>query len=81
MKGCNKNGGEDADIKSICFLSNGDYALCCFDPEGIIGLNVNDTKIRDYLKSKQLNKIKRVQFLMGTINKECLGCSFMQENS
>ena len=53
----------------ICFLSNGDMALCCFDANGIIGQNINDCSIMDGFNSLIFENNRDVQILKETLIK------------
>lgn len=43
---------------TINILSNGDFALCCFDAEGSVHMNIRETSIREAWCSSYLNKIR-----------------------
>lgn len=58
------------------FLSNGDYAFCDFDAEGIVGCNVMDTSIRDAWNTPVFRKVRAWQLRHGRTNPECISCSF-----
>lgn len=62
--------------KTINILSNGSFALCCFDAEGIIGLNVMNTSIFDAWNSQIFNSIREHHLLNGKTNSMCINCSF-----
>lgn len=62
--------------KTINILSNGDYALCCFDAEGIIGKNIKTTPLLKAYMSNPYKRIRNFQKQRGRINKECKNCSF-----
>ena len=62
--------------KTINILSNGDYALCCFDAEGIIGKNIKTTPLLKAYMSDPYKRIRNFQKRHGRINKECKNCSF-----
>lgn len=62
--------------RTVNILSNGDYALCCFDPEGIIGLNVIDTPIFKAWKASTFEKIRKHHISHGKTNAACQNCSF-----
>lgn len=62
--------------KTINILSNGDYALCCFEAEGIIGKNIQTTPLLKAYMSNPYKKIRTFQKRHGRINKECKNCSF-----
>lgn len=63
--------------QEICILSNGDYALCCFDGEGCLELgNVKNTNIYDVFHDK-----KRMNLITAIMNGKheldiCMDCSF-----
>ncbi len=61
---------------TVNILSNGDYALCCFDAEGIIHRNIYDGKILDIWASGVFEQIRKYQRKSGRTNKECFNCSF-----
>lgn len=62
--------------KTVNILSNGDYALCCFDAEGIIKKNIlKDSILKTYL-SGPYKKIRNFQRSHGRINPEYKNCSF-----
>lgn len=61
---------------TISFLSNGDYALCCFDAEGVVHKNVLDSPIRKTYRSGIYNKIRLHHLKYGRTNAECCNCSF-----
>lgn len=62
--------------RTINILSNGDFALCCFDAEGMIPLNIKSTSIKKAWCSLYFNKVRLYHLLMGKTNKECINCSF-----
>lgn len=62
--------------KTIAILSNGDYALCCFDAEGIIKKNIMTSPILQTYFSGVYKKIRIHHKRKGKINKECKNCSF-----
>jgi len=62
--------------KQLCVLSNGDYALCCFDPEGVVGKNIKDTPIMDAYSSGVYEKIRIHHIKHGQTNDICINCSF-----
>ena len=45
-------------FERIPILSNGDAALCCHDPEGIIGLNVRDHSLLDIFHSSRFKRFR-----------------------
>lgn len=47
-------------FERIPILSNGDFALCCQDSEGMIKLNVMNTKITDAWNSESYSKIRGI---------------------
>ena len=63
--------------RTITFLSNGDYALCCFDAEGSVHKNVMDTSISEAMESEIFKKTCCYQLFYGRTNSECRGCSFV----
>lgn len=74
-----KNNSMCKDIyKQICLLSNGDFALCCFDCEGIIGKNIMKSSIRRGFNSSVYRKIRRAQVQNGRNIEQCKSCSFNQ---
>lgn len=62
--------------RTINILSNGDYALCCFDSEGIISYNVMDSTIEEAWKSSVFKNIREWHLEHGKTNRECANCSF-----
>lgn len=61
----------------ICILSNGNYALCCFDSEGIQDMNVNEYSIKDVINSKLFKEIRK-NLIHGVAESDiCKGCSFL----
>ncbi len=64
--------------QDICVFSDGAYAMCCFDSEGIYDMgNVMDTSIRNVLQSEMRRKIKET-FLDGSCGLDiCKDCSFV----
>lgn len=62
--------------RTINILSNGDYALCCFDAEGIIHYNVMDSSIEEAWGSQMFREIREWHLDHGRTNKECVNCSF-----
>ncbi len=61
--------------KQICILSNGDYAICCFDSEGQVHKNIVDTPILEAFYSEVYENLRKQQSngIVGTI---CENCSF-----
>lgn len=59
----------------ICILSNGNYAICSFDCEGQVSLNVQGTSILEAFYSEVFEKLRRAHIngIDGTI---CENCSF-----
>lgn len=59
----------------ICILSNGNYAICSFDCEGQVPLNVQGTSILEAFYSEVFEKLRRAHIngIDGTI---CENCSF-----
>lgn len=62
--------------RTINILSNGDFALCCFDAEGIVGKNIMDVTIQEGWNSKVFNDMREWHLMNGRTNKECMYCSF-----
>ena len=62
--------------RTINILSNGDYALCCFDAEGIVGGNVMDMSIETAWKMEIFKRIRDRHIRYGKTNPECLECSY-----
>lgn len=64
-------------LEEICILSNGDYALCCFDGEGMVNLgNVMKQSITEMFLSKEKKMIIN-QFLFSDMEVPiCAECSF-----
>lgn len=61
---------------TLNFLSNGDYALCCFDAEGVVHKNIRDGKILDIWTSGIFDRLRRYHAEHGRTNRECYNCSF-----
>lgn len=61
----------------ICILSNGHYALCCFDSEGIQDMNVKNYSIKDVINSKLFKEIRKNLIYGVAENDLCKGCSFL----
>ena len=61
---------------SISFLSNGDFALCCFDAEGLIRKNIQTDNILTTYNSIAFQRIRDYQKTNGLTNPECKNCSF-----
>lgn len=59
----------------ICILSNGDYAICSFDCEGQVALNVRDVPILEAFYSKAYEDLREAHKggIAGTM---CENCSF-----
>lgn len=59
----------------VCILSNGDYAICSFDCEGQVPLNVQETSILEAFYSETYEKLRKAHSngINGTI---CENCSF-----
>lgn len=74
----------DRDREGICsilyrtvnILSNGDFALCCFDAEGMVNKNIMDTDIQTAWQSDIFDTIRKWHLKNGKTNKECIRCSF-----
>lgn len=64
-----------APYTTIHILSNGDYAFCSFDAEGIVGRNVMDTSIKDAWTSQLFAETRSWHLGHGRTNKECANCS------
>lgn len=62
--------------RTVNILSNGDFALCCFDSEGIVGKNIMNTDIQTAWKTDVFNSIRKWHLKNGKTNKECINCSF-----
>lgn len=76
-----KNNSKNKGVCSILYrtvniLSNGNYALCCFDAEGIIGKNIMDTSIKEAWKTGVYDEIRQYHLKNGRSNRECMNCSF-----
>lgn len=74
---------ESIDIKScddlnnqICFLSNGEFAICSFDAEGMVGINIKDAGILDTFNSGEYAKLRRKLKTSGKKDSICDTCSF-----
>lgn len=74
---------ESIDIQScddlnnqICFLSNGEFAICCFDAEGMVGMNIKDVGILDTFNSGEYAKLRRKLKTSGKKDTICDTCSF-----
>lgn len=63
-------------FKTINILSNGDYALCCFDAEGCVGKNVMTDRVLKAYRSPKFMRIRLHHLLRGRTNEECQECSF-----
>lgn len=63
-------------IHHVHILSNGDYALCCFDAEGIVGKNVMECSIKEAVTTGIVKEMRNEQFLRGIVSPVCRGCSF-----
>ena len=61
---------------TINFLSNGDYALCCFDAEGVVHKNIKDGEVLDIWGSGIFDRLRKYHLEHGRINKECYNCSY-----
>lgn len=62
--------------EQICILSNGDFAICCFDSEGSVGLNVKDTSLLEAFNSKIYIDLRNKLHNSGTKGTICETCSF-----
>lgn len=62
----------------ICILSNGDYALCCFDAEGMTHMNVKETPLMTAFYSKVFVNLRQKLLKLGTKDTICSTCSFVQ---
>lgn len=62
--------------RTVNILSNGDYALCCFDAEGIVNKNIMDTDIHTAWRSGVFDVIRKWHLKNGKTNKECIKCSY-----
>lgn len=61
----------------VCILSDGSYALCCFDAEGNIeNINVNNTSIFKAMNSVLKQQIRLNQMCGNGIPQICQNCSF-----
>ncbi len=63
--------------EQICILSNGDYALCCFDSKGSVGLNVEDTPMLEAFLSEKYAELRHQISQKGIENTICSKCSFV----
>lgn len=63
-------------MHQICILSNGDYAICCFDCEGQVHKNITDIPILQAFYSEPYEDLrgKLKQGVQGTM---CENCSFV----
>lgn len=59
----------------ICILSNGDYAICSFDCEGQVALNVRDVPILEAFYSKAYEDLREA-LKGGIVGTMCENCSF-----
>lgn len=65
--------------QEICVLSNGDYALCCFDGESCLDLgNVKNTSIYEMFHNVKKNEIIRAMMHGESSLDLCNGCSFLK---
>jgi MoaA/NifB/PqqE/SkfB family radical SAM enzyme len=62
--------------RTVNILANGDFALCCFDAEGIIGKNIMNCTIAEAWKSKVFDEIREWHKKYGRTNERCINCSF-----
>ncbi|MBE6101880.1 MAG: radical SAM protein [Selenomonas ruminantium] len=62
-------------VEQICILSNGEYALCCFDAEGHVGLNVKDTPMLEAFHSSAYEKLRDL-IRNGRHGTMCEKCAF-----
>lgn len=51
--------------KTINFLSNGDFALCCFDSEGIIHKNILNESIMDVWRNGRFRELRKLHKKLG----------------
>lgn len=65
--------------QEICILSNGNYALCCFDGEGCMNLgNVMDTNLQEVFHNEERTKLI-MSLMHGASGREiCRECSFLK---
>ncbi len=62
--------------KQICILSNGDYAICSFDPEGSVGKNVKETPLLEAFYSDVYSGLRKSHNETGRQGTICENCSF-----
>ncbi len=63
--------------QELCIMSNGDYALCCFDSEGIPKMNIRDIEIHEAMVSSEYVKA-RIALQESQLNTTiCAKCSFI----
>ena len=62
--------------EQICILSNGDFAICCFDSEGSVGLNVKNHSLLAAFNSKTYTDLRKKLSMNGTKGTICETCSF-----
>jgi MoaA/NifB/PqqE/SkfB family radical SAM enzyme len=62
--------------RTVNILSNGDFALCCFDAEGIVGKNIMDCTIEEAWSSRVFSEIRQWHLHKGRTNERCINCSF-----
>lgn len=62
----------------ICILSNGDYAICCFDCEGQTALNIREMPILEAFYSKPYEELRALH-KNGIAGTMCEDCSFSYE--
>jgi len=60
----------------ICILSNGDFALCCFDAEGMVGKNIKDGAIMDIFNGGEYLRVRTKLKENGKEGLICDTCSF-----
>lgn len=71
------NYGKCPDLwQQICILSNGDFAICSFDCEGHIGINIKNTPILKAFYSDSYEKLRKHQIKFGRKGSICENCSF-----
>lgn len=63
--------------EEICVLSNGDYALCCFDAEGALdGASVYNMSIEEAVRIPKKINLCNAMLYLGKTNGICENCSF-----